>query len=278
MVNKVLRKKADLQVEITAIFKQRPLSDLSGKLVINEIFPFGESDQESSDWVEFYNNSDRSILLEGMLFKDSKHSYQITSRKKLAAGEYVVLTNNDASSVFQDVKQRYIEVFPFGLSSQGEHLSIWDKKGMLVDSLHYTSTVKDTLLSFSLRHPELANEDANSWDLTVLTSPGLINEKWRSELDAAARAAEEKKRKSYFTLLNHVPHDELIKIVQSLSLAYRTVFNMYVLDGYKHREIADYLGISQGTSKWHVSDARKKLKGMLATQYKIENKPIELGK
>ena len=71
---------------------------------------------------------------------------------------------------------------------------------------------------------------------------------------------------------------ELRGLLNKLPDVTQKVFNMYAIDGYKHREIADYLGISQGTSKWHVSDARKKLKGMLATQYKIENKPIELGK
>lgn len=190
--DKILRKKADYPMDITAVFKQRPLSDLSGKLVINEIFPFGGG---KGDWVEFYNNSDRSISLEGMLFKDSKHSYKITSKKRVAAGDYVVLSNYEKGSTFNDAKQEYFDLFPFGLSSKGERLSIWDRRGMLIDSLRYTSIVKDTLLSFSLRHPDLANEDADSWDLTALTTPGAINEKWRSELEAAARAAKAKKQK-----------------------------------------------------------------------------------
>ncbi len=44
------------------------------------------------------------------------------------------------------------------------------------------------------------------------------------------------------------------------------VFNMYAIDGFKHREIGDKLGISEGTSKWHVSNARRKLKTMLEDQ------------
>jgi len=55
------------------------------------------------------------------------------------------------------------------------------------------------------------------------------------------------------------------------------VFNMYAIDGYKHREIADYLSISEGTSKWHVSDARKKLKAMLEAIKQREGRTIELG-
>lgn len=54
------------------------------------------------------------------------------------------------------------------------------------------------------------------------------------------------------------------------------VFNMYAIDGFKHREIADYLGISEGTSKWHVSDARKKLKAMLEAQTTKERQSLEI--
>ena len=54
------------------------------------------------------------------------------------------------------------------------------------------------------------------------------------------------------------------------------VFNMYAIDGYKHREISDYLSISEGTSKWHVSDARKKLKAMLVEVRQREERTIEL--
>ena len=49
---------------------------------------------------------------------------------------------------------------------------------------------------------------------------------------------------------------ELVALVQSLPPAYRMVFNLYVFEDMKHREIADHLGISEGTSKSNLSDAR----------------------
>ena len=49
---------------------------------------------------------------------------------------------------------------------------------------------------------------------------------------------------------------ELLKLVQSLSPVYRMVFNLYVLEGFKHKEIAKLLGISEGTSKSNLADAR----------------------
>lgn len=55
-------------------------------------------------------------------------------------------------------------------------------------------------------------------------------------------------------------YDQLIELVQSLPDATRTVFNMYVMDGFTHKEIGNMLGISEGTSKWHLSEGRRVLK------------------
>jgi RNA polymerase sigma-70 factor (ECF subfamily) len=43
----------------------------------------------------------------------------------------------------------------------------------------------------------------------------------------------------------------------------RKVFNLYVIDGYTHKEIGDLLEMSDGTSKWHLSNARKLLREMV---------------
>jgi RNA polymerase sigma factor (sigma-70 family) len=52
----------------------------------------------------------------------------------------------------------------------------------------------------------------------------------------------------------------LFTMIKGLSDGYRTVFNMYVLDGYTHKEISEYLSISEGTSKSQLSRAKKILK------------------
>jgi RNA polymerase sigma-70 factor (ECF subfamily) len=64
----------------------------------------------------------------------------------------------------------------------------------------------------------------------------------------------------------------LLKIIQELPNRYRLVFNMYVLDGYSHREIAELLEISEGTSKSNLSRARFILKK------KVEDNMLELKK
>ena len=67
------------------------------------------------------------------------------------------------------------------------------------------------------------------------------------------------------SILDKLAERDIIQLVQQLSPGYRTVFNLYVVEGYNHREIANLLGISEGTSKWHLSEARKQLQKLLQT-------------
>ena len=57
--------------------------------------------------------------------------------------------------------------------------------------------------------------------------------------------------------------EEILQCIQSLSPAYRTVFNLYVVEGYAHKEIADMLGITESTSRSNLVKARNKLREMI---------------
>jgi RNA polymerase sigma factor (sigma-70 family) len=59
---------------------------------------------------------------------------------------------------------------------------------------------------------------------------------------------------------------ELLHLIRQLAPATQAVFNLYVVEGYNHREIAGLLSISEGTSKWHLSEARKNLQQMIQTR------------
>lgn len=56
---------------------------------------------------------------------------------------------------------------------------------------------------------------------------------------------------------------DLMKLVQQLPTGFRTVFNLYAIEGYSHREIADQLGISEGTSKSQYARAKTHLQNLL---------------
>jgi RNA polymerase sigma-70 factor (ECF subfamily) len=62
---------------------------------------------------------------------------------------------------------------------------------------------------------------------------------------------------------SYISSRELLKMVMTLPPACKAVFNLYVFEGYKHREIAEILGITEGTSKSNLSDARLYLKKQL---------------
>lgn len=63
--------------------------------------------------------------------------------------------------------------------------------------------------------------------------------------------------------LGQLAHEDLLNLVQRLSPAYRLVFNLYVMDGFTHEEIAGQLGISVGASKSNLARARENLRALL---------------
>lgn len=70
-------------------------------------------------------------------------------------------------------------------------------------------------------------------------------------------------------ILARIQKKELMQMVQALSPAYRMVFNLYVFEGMKHREIAAELGISEGTSKSNLFDAKQILQRAVTKSLKI---------
>ena len=62
---------------------------------------------------------------------------------------------------------------------------------------------------------------------------------------------------------SQLAHEDLLALVQRLSPAYRLVFNLYVMDGFTHEEIANQLGISVGASKSNLARARENLRQLL---------------
>ena len=57
--------------------------------------------------------------------------------------------------------------------------------------------------------------------------------------------------------------DELLSMIRRLPPATGAVFNLFAIEGFSHKEIAAMMRISEGTSKWHLSEARRKLQSMI---------------
>ena len=67
----------------------------------------------------------------------------------------------------------------------------------------------------------------------------------------------------------NISTNEIMEAVHKLPPAYRTVFNMFVMDGFSHKEIAEQLGIAEGTSKSNLAKAKMNLKKNLANKIKV---------
>ena len=72
-------------------------------------------------------------------------------------------------------------------------------------------------------------------------------------------------------IIQQIEAEDLIRKISSLPTGYRTVFNLYVIEGYLHQEIAELLGISENTSRTQLSKARIKLKKMLEEEKEVQN-------
>jgi RNA polymerase sigma-70 factor (ECF subfamily) len=79
---------------------------------------------------------------------------------------------------------------------------------------------------------------------------------------------EEKEAVQMPEAVSNVYYEDLIKLVHRLPSMTQKVFTLYAIEGFSHLEIGAALNISDGTSKWHVSNARQKLKNWMQDEEK----------
>ena len=70
--------------------------------------------------------------------------------------------------------------------------------------------------------------------------------------------------------LDRISYEEIIRSIQDLTPGYRTVFNLFIIEGFTHEEISEKLGISIGTSKSNLAKARRQLQKILFQQNQIQ--------
>lgn len=63
--------------------------------------------------------------------------------------------------------------------------------------------------------------------------------------------------------VSKISSQEIVELIQQLPAVTRTVFNMFVFEGFSHSEIAQQLNITENTSAWHVNNARTRLKNAI---------------
>ncbi|HWB25279.1 MAG TPA: RNA polymerase sigma factor [Chitinophagaceae bacterium] len=111
---------------------------------------------------------------------------------------------------------------------------------------------------FKYLHTYSGEGSLESWIRKVIVNAALA--KYRAKKNNLRVVVEIDEEVMSFVQLpdfdSRLAEKELLALVQSLPPAYKMVFNLFVLEGFKHREIAELLGISEGTSKSNLADAR----------------------
>ena len=74
------------------------------------------------------------------------------------------------------------------------------------------------------------------------------------------------------TYLDELELEDLLLKIRALSTGFQTVFNLYAIEGYTHKEIGEMLGISEGTSKSQYSRAKAELRKMIEEEYRADEK------
>lgn len=68
------------------------------------------------------------------------------------------------------------------------------------------------------------------------------------------------------TILARLSAEDILTLLHQLPVSYRVVFSLYVLEGYSHREIAGRLGLTESTSRAHLTEANRRLRHALTSQ------------
>lgn len=101
------------------------------------------------------------------------------------------------------------------------------------------------------------------WIRRIIVNEALTHIRKSKSLYLETDLEQADRQPDYEKLGHHLEAEDLLNMISQLPAGYRVVFNMYAIDGYSHREIADQLGISENTSKSQLSRARVYLQKML---------------
>ena len=114
------------------------------------------------------------------------------------------------------------------------------------------------------------------WMRKIMVNTALENYRKQKLLYPVSDVYEYADKIDYDDIINNITAKDLLKLIQELSPKYRTVFSLYAIDGYSHKEISKMTGTSIGTSKSNLSRARVILQQKVEKYFKPASKKIQM--
>ena len=115
----------------------------------------------------------------------------------------------------------------------------------------------------SIRTFDAQKGSLHAWIKRIVVNEGLDHIKSRERFSQNVEVETVAEPEVANAALEQMGAEEIMNLVKRLPPATHAVFILYAVEGYNHREIAERLNITEGTSKWHLSEARKTLQNQL---------------
>lgn len=128
----------------------------------------------------------------------------------------------------------------------------------------------------SIQNFDIEKGELGGWirKIMIFTSIDLCRKELKFNTGRIAEGDEDE----YFitpSILEKLYFEDILTNIRKLPRATQAIFNLAVLDGFSHKEIGEQLNISEGTSRWHLSEAKRKLRELLALEKTKDKQPEE---
>jgi RNA polymerase sigma factor (sigma-70 family) len=146
-------------------------------------------------------------------------------------------------------------------------------KVMMTICLRYTRNNEDAVevlnngflrVFKNIRRYDSSKASLYTWIRTIVINSCLDFVKQKQKLDNVHELNEDLEVHIAPEVISKMKGEELLEEIRKLAPATQAVFNLYAIEGYNHKEIGQLLGISAGTSKWHLSVARRTLQQLIS--------------
>lgn len=141
------------------------------------------------------------------------------------------------------------------------------------DREHAEDVMIEGFMKIFEKLPQFENKGSfEGWMKRIMVTQALMKLRSNKHLMMEVNMISDQEYSSHHYETNHLEAEELLEMVKSLPVGYRTVFNLFAIEGYSHQEIGDLLGITESTSKSQLNRARNVLKERIIGQQLKERK------